>query len=178
MKFTQTKLKGAYIIDLEKKQDERGHFSRVFCQNEFAKIGLETKIAQANISHTLSKGTLRGMHYQKSPHEETKVVSCIKGALYDVIIDLRTDSETYKQWIGVELTEKNGSMLYVPRGFAHGFLTLADDTEALYFISEFYAQKAEAGVRYNDSTFSITWPEEVLSLSEKDASWPDYKEQV
>lgn len=177
MIFIEADLKDAYVIDLERIEDARGFFARAWCAKEFSEHGLEPRIAQCNTSFNKRKGTLRGMHLQRPPHEEVKMVRCIRGALYDVILDLREDSPTYKRWIGVELTEDNRRMLYVPRGFAHGFQTLTDDTEAFYMVTEFYTPGAEIGVRWNDPAFGIEWPlGEPAEISEKDASWPDYKE--
>lgn len=175
MIFTPTKLAGAFIIDLKKIEDDRGFFARTFCFNEFKDNGIEFEVRQANTSLSAKKGTLRGMHFQKSPYEEDKLVRCTKGALFDVIIDLRKDSPTYKQWIGVELTEKNHRALLVPKGFAHGFLTLEDDTEANYLVSQFYTPGAESGIRYNDPQFGIEWPIKPTEVSEKDANHPDYE---
>jgi dTDP-4-dehydrorhamnose 3,5-epimerase len=173
--FHQLKLAGAYRIDLEPREDERGFFARAWCQKEFAEHGLETRIVQSNLSYNRYKGTLRGMHYQAPPHEEVKLVRCIRGSIFDVIIDLRPDSPTYLQWVGVELTAANRQMLYVPRGFAHGFQTLEDDTEVFYHVSEFYHPQAERGVRWNDPRFGIAWPAvEKRIISTKDQSWPDY----
>lgn len=174
MIFTETKLKGAYIVDLEKREDERGFFARGWCQNEFEAHGLTPRVAQVNISSNKKRGTLRGMHYQIAPYEETKLVRCTRGALYDVIVDLRPASPTYRQWFGVELTADNYKMLYVPEGFAHGFITLQDETEATYQVSQFYTPGSERGLRYNDPAFGIEWPAEVQVISEKDKSWPDY----
>jgi dTDP-4-dehydrorhamnose 3,5-epimerase len=174
MIFTETKLKGAYIIELQKIEDARGFFARGWCQNEFEAHDLVPRVVQANVSHNKKRGTLRGMHYQVAPYAETKLVRCTRGALYDVIIDLRPDSETYKQWIGVELTADNYKMLYVPEGFAHGFITLEDDTDAFYQVSQFYTPGAERGARYNDPTFHIEWPTEIQVISDKDKNWPDY----
>jgi dTDP-4-dehydrorhamnose 3,5-epimerase len=174
MIFKETKLNGAYIIDLERHQDERGFFARTFCRKELEAHGLISDVAQANMSLSKARGTLRGMHYQKTPFEETKLVRCTRGALYDVIIDLRSDSPTYKQWIGVELTADNATMLFVPQNFAHGFITLSDDTEATYLVSQFYAPGAELGIRWNDPQFGIQWPIDVQVMSEKDANWPDF----
>jgi dTDP-4-dehydrorhamnose 3,5-epimerase len=157
MIFTETKLKGAYIIELEKLEDERGFFARTFCQDEFRKHGLNPCIAQCNISYNKKKGTLRGMHYQAKPYEEAKLVSCIQGSIYDVIIDLREDSETYCQWFAVELSTLN-SQLYVPEGFAHGFQTLEDGTTVFYQMSEFYHPESSRGVRWDDPKFKIYWP--------------------
>ncbi|MCL6482384.1 MAG: dTDP-4-dehydrorhamnose 3,5-epimerase [Firmicutes bacterium] len=175
MIFHKLKLEGAYRIDLEPREDERGFFARAWCQREFAEHGLETHIVQSNLSYNRYRGTLRGMHYQAPPHEEVKLVRCIRGSIFDVIIDLRPDSPTYLQWVGVELTATNRQMLYVPRGFAHGFQTLEDDTEVFYHVSEFYHPEAERGVRWNDPQFGIQWPAvEKRILSPKDQNWPDY----
>lgn len=174
MKFTQTKLLGAYVIELEKREDSRGFFSRTFCAHEFEALGLETHIVQANMSLSRKKGTLRGMHYQKPPHEETKLVRCTQGAVYDVIIDIRKNSATYTQWFGIELSAANHTMLYVPKGFAHGFVTLMDDSEVSYEVSAFYEPTTEGGVRYNDPKIGITWPVPITNVSEKDAAIADF----
>lgn len=174
MIFSETALKGAFVIDIEKHEDERGFFARGWCEKEFQEHGLVSSIVQANISYNKNKGTLRGMHYQESPHEETKLIRCTKGALYDVIIDLRPESATYKQWIGVELTAENYKFLYVPENFAHGFQTLEDNTEAIYQVSQFYTPGAEQGIRWDDPAFNIKWPGEVEVISDKDGKWPDY----
>lgn len=177
MIFTQTKLRGAFIIDLKKLEDDRGFFARTFCLNEFKDHGIDITIVQANTNLSAKKRTIRGMHYQLHPYEEDKVVRCTKGALFDVIIDLRKDSPTYKQWLGVELSEDNHRGLFVPKGFAHGFLTLKDNTEANYLVSQFYAPGAEGGIRFNDPQFGIEWPFEPIFVSDKDRNHPDYKEQ-
>jgi len=174
MIFKETKLKGAFLVDVEKRGDDRGFFARVFCQHEFVARGLNTRVSQANISYSKLKGTLRGMHFQRAPFQETKLVRCTKGALYDVIVDLRPESATFKQWIGAERTADNHAMLYVPEGFGHGFQTLVDHTEVTYMVSEFYAPHSEGGVRYNDPAFGIEWPGEVTVLSEKDQNLPDF----
>jgi dTDP-4-dehydrorhamnose 3,5-epimerase len=174
MIFTETELKDAYIIDPEQRADQRGFFARIYCKQEFEQHGLVPHVVQANLSYNHHKGTLRGMHFQVAPHQETKLVRCTRGAIYDVIIDLRPDSPTYKRWIGVELTADNYRMLFVPRGFAHGFQTLADNSEVNYHVSEFYTPGAEGGVRYNDPQFDIVWPLEASVISEKDSNWPDY----
>lgn len=174
MRFTPTELKDAYVIDIEQRADERGFFARTWCQNEFAQHGLVATIAQANMSYNHKRGTLRGMHFQRAPHAEVKIIRCTRGAIYDVIIDLRPDSPTYKRWIGVELTARNYRMLYVPEGFGHGFQTLEDETEVAYNVSQFYTPGAEGGVRYNDPAFGIAWPLPVSVISEKDAAWPDF----
>jgi dTDP-4-dehydrorhamnose 3,5-epimerase len=175
MIFSETELPGAYVIDLEPIEDERGFFARSWCEREFSKHGLSTKIAQANISFNKRKGTLRGMHFQKPPHAEVKLVRCTRGAIYDVIIDLRPDSPARSRWIGVELTAENRRMLYVPKLFAHGFQTLADDTEIFYLVSDFYAPEAEGGVRWDDPAFGIDWPlGEPTDISDKDRGWLDF----
>lgn len=176
MIFTKTKLSGAYSIDLEKREDERGFFARGFCQHEFTDQGITFNVVQGNISMSKKKRTLRGMHFQEKPHEEDKLIRCTKGAIYDVIIDLRPNSKTFKQWIGLELSADNYRMLYLPKGFAHGFLTLVDNTEVTYLVSEFYTPSAEHGIRYNDPAFAIQWPNKIEVISEKDASFPDFKE--
>jgi len=172
MIFTETGLKGAYIIDINKLADDRGYFARTFCKNEFDKVGLEPNIAQTNMSFNPKKGTLRGMHYQVSPYEETKLVKCTSGAIYDIIIDLRKDSPTYFKWIGVELSEDNNRMLYVPKDFAHGFITLADNTAIQYMVSQFYAPGAEKGIKWDDPKFNIHWPIDIAVISEKDNTHP------
>jgi len=175
MIFKETRLKGAFIIELEKFEDERGFFSRVWCQQELAAHGLVSQIAQANISFNKKKGTLRGLHYQLPPYEEVKIMRCTRGAIYDVIVDLRPDSATYRQWLGVELTEDNYQMLYVPQNFAHGYQTLTDNAEVFYPTSQFYTPQAEGGIRWDDPTFTIEWP--VMPppvISEKDGNWPDF----
>lgn len=174
MIFHETDLKGAFILDIEKIEDHRGFFARGWCQKEFEAHHLVSRVKQANISYNKTKGTLRGMHYQVSPYEETKLVRCTKGAIYDVIIDLRPASPTYAQWIGVELAAGNYKMLYVPENFAHGFITLKDDTEVTYQVSQFYTPGSERGIRWDDPAFSIEWPIEVQVVSDKDKNWPDY----
>ena len=174
MIFTATELRGAYMIDLEKLGDDRGFFARAWCQKEFANHGLNLNLVQANLSFNAAKATLRGMHYQVTPYREAKLVRCIKGAIYDVIIDLRPDSPTYKRWLGVELTANNYKMLYVPEAFAHGYQTLADDSEVFYQVSQLYSPTAERGVRYNDPVFGIEWPLEPQVISDKDQQWPDF----
>ena len=176
MKFYTAELEGACIIELEKLKDHRGFFARTWCQKELEEHGLSARIAQANVSFNTRAGTLRGMHYQVAPYEETKLIRCTQGALYDVIIDLRRGSPTYKQWMGVELTAKNYKMLYVPAHFAHGFVTLEDYTEVIYFMSDFYTHGAERGLRWNDPEFGISWPHPVEVISQKDANWPDISE--
>ncbi|WP_316195042.1 MULTISPECIES: dTDP-4-dehydrorhamnose 3,5-epimerase [unclassified Bradyrhizobium] len=174
MKFVPTPLHGAFTIELEKRGDDRGFFARFFCQQEFAEAGLPMAVVQINNSLTAKAGTLRGMHYQLPPAAEIKVVRCIKGALFDAIIDLRPDSPTHGRWYGTELTAENRRMLLVPRGFAHGFLTLADDTEALYLVSATYAPDHERGVRFDDPHFGVQWPMLPVEMSPKDRNWPDF----
>ena len=177
MLFNKTSLNGAYTIDLEKRGDERGFFSRFFCENEFKVNDLETKYVQINNSLSEKKGTLRGMHYQVAPLGEVKLVRCIKGALYDVIVDLRPNSPTFKKWFGTELNDNNRTMMYVPKGFAHGFITLTDEVEAFYLVSEFYAPEQERGLRHDDPNINIIWPIRPTDISEKDKNWPDLDNQ-
>jgi len=172
--FAETKLKGAYVIEIEKLKDHRGFFARTWCKKEFEEHNLVSRVRQANVSYNKKKGTLRGMHYQLSPYEETKLVRCTMGAIYDVIIDLRLASPTYTQWIGVELTAENYKMLYVPENFAHGFITFEDNTEVAYQVSQFYTPGSERGIRWDDPAFQIDWPLEVQVISDKDKNWPDY----
>jgi dTDP-4-dehydrorhamnose 3,5-epimerase len=174
MVFQETVLKGSFIIDLNRHEDDRGSFARTYCQQEFKEQGIVAEMVQANMSTNKIKGTLRGLHYQVNPHQEEKLVRCTKGALYDVIIDLRPDSPTYREWIGVELTEHNQRALFVPKDFAHGFITLENDTTAFYMVSEFYSPGAESGIRWNDPNFSIKWPTEPKCVSEKDSNWENF----
>ena len=174
MKFIETKLKGAYIIEPERLEDERGFFARTFCQKEFEANGLNTRLVQCSISYNKRRGTLRGMHYQVAPKAEVKLVRCTKGAINDVIIDLRPDSPTFCQWVAVELNVESYRLLYIPEGFAHGFQTLADDTEVFYQVSEFYAPEYERGIRWNDLKFGINWPMQPTVMSEKDRNCLDY----
>jgi len=173
MIFTETPLSGAYVIELERVEDERGFFARSWCAEEFRREGLDAKVAQANVSINKQSGTLRGLHYQTPPFAESKVVSCIKGAVYDVIIDLRFDSATFLRWFAVELSADNRKALYVPKCFAHGFLTLQDNAEVTYLISEFYSPQHARGVRWNDDLFGIQWPMKPQVLSLKDGQFPD-----
>lgn len=177
MIFTETKLKGAYIIELEKLEDERGFFARSFCQREFDEHGLNPRVVQCNVSYNKKKGTLRGMHYQIAPYQEAKLVSCIRGAIYDLIIDLRPDSETYCQWLAVELTANCSQLtaLYIPEGFAHGFQTLEDDTLVFYQMSEFYHPECARGIRWDDPMFGIKLPIEQLTISTKDKSFKSFR---
>ncbi len=175
MIFTETKLKGAFIIEINKLSDDRGFFGRSWCKREMEEHGLNGNVVQANTSFSKKKGTIRGFHYQKPPYEETKMIRCTKGAIYDVIIDLREDSPTYMQWIGVELTEDNYKMLYVPENFAHAFITLTDNSEVYYLVTSYYTPNSEAGIRFDDPAFNVKWPVPVEVVSEKDKSFPDFK---
>jgi dTDP-4-dehydrorhamnose 3,5-epimerase len=170
MKFIETKLKGAFIIELDKHLDDRGFFARSFCKNEFAQLGLNNDIVQINNSLSKHKGTLRGLHYQVFPKQEDKIIRCIKGAIYDVIIDLRNESETFLEWFGLELSEVNRKSLYVPKGFAHGYLTLADNSELFYLSTDYYTAESEKGIRWDDPKFNIEWPIDITEISEKDAA--------
>ena len=175
MIFSETSLKGAFIVEFEKREDERGFFARSWDQKEFEAHGLNPRLVQCDVSFNRIKGTLRGMHYQEAPYEEAKLVRCTAGAVYDVIIDLRRDSPTFRQWAGLDLTAENHRMLYIPEGLAHGFLTAADRTELFYQMSEFYVPDKARGVRWNDPAFGIRWPGEVRVISEKDSSYPDFR---
>ncbi|MFC3125986.1 dTDP-4-dehydrorhamnose 3,5-epimerase [Pseudoroseomonas globiformis] len=174
MKFNATPLKDAYVIEMEPRGDERGFFARAYCEDEFREAGLVHHYAQVNNSLSVTKGTLRGMHYQLPPASEVKLVRCLRGALYDVIADMRPDSPSYGQWFGVELTEDNRKMLYVPRGFAHGFVTLRENTEAFYMVSDAYMPGGERGLRYDDPHLAIEWPIKPELISEKDQNWPAF----
>lgn len=174
MIFYETKLKGAYIIDIKKVEDVRGFFGRAWCKKEFEAHGLNSDIVQTNVSYNEKAGTLRGMHYQTAPFTETKTVRCTAGSIYDVIVDLRPESETYMQWIGVTLTAKNSRMLYVPDGFAHGFITLVDHTSIHYMVTEYYTPNAETGIRYDDPAFRIKWPIVPTVISDKDQMHPAF----
>jgi dTDP-4-dehydrorhamnose 3,5-epimerase len=174
MIFTETPLKGAFVIDLEKRGDDRGFFGRAFCRHELGAHGLDSAIAQANLSYNVNKGTLRGMHFQKAPHAEDKMIRCIAGSIHDVILDIRPDSPTFGKWFAAELSADNRRMMYVPKGFAHGYQALTDHSEALYLVTEFYTPTHEAGIRWNDPRFNIQWPIAEPILSPKDAVHPDY----
>lgn len=174
MIFYQTEIPGVYEIQPEPYLDERGFFARIWCQNEFSEHGLNPKLVQCNISFNVRKRTLRGMHYQAAPYEEAKVVRCTRGAIYDVAIDLRTQSRTFKKWVGMELTSDNHRMMYVPEGCAHGFLTLQDNTEVAYQMSEFYNPQSGRGVRWDDPAFGIVWPDKVDVISDRDRNYLDF----
>lgn len=174
MRFLETRLLGAWRIELEPSQDNRGSFARTFCAREFSERGLHTAFLQHSSSQSRDKGTLRGMHFQAAPHGEVKVVSCLKGMIFDVIVDLRPDSPTYRAWDAFELSRENHRQLYIPQGFAHGFQTLCDDAEVAYLISAFYVPDAARGVRHDDPAIAIDWPLPVAAISDKDRSWPDF----
>ncbi len=178
MIFTKTILNDAYVVEIEKRADHRGFFARSWDTNEFAKYNLNNNLVQCNISFSKKRGTLRGMHYQTNPFEESKLIRCTKGKIFDVIIDLRTSSKTYKKWFGIELSEENYKMLFVPEGFAHGFQSMVDDTEIIYQVSEFYTPSAELGIHWNDPEFNIKWPVEEKIVTEKDNSWKYFDEGV
>lgn len=173
MIFNTTALQDAYVIELEPYQDERGFFARSWCVNEFKDHGLNPQLVQCNVSYNAKAGTMRGMHYQAAPHEEAKLVRCTSGAIFDVIIDVRRDSPSFLKHVGVELSAKNRLMLYVPEGFAHGFLTLQDETEVFYQMTEFYVPRAARGFRWNDPAFDIDWSAEVKVISKRDSNYPD-----
>ena len=176
MKFTETPLKGSFVIDLEKREDARGFFARAWCQKEFEEHGIYRLPVQANMSFNKKAGTIRGMHYQAAPHQESKLIRCVNGSIYDVIIDLRKNSPTYKQWFGIELNAENRTMLFVPEDFAHGFVALKDNSEIMYQVSAVYNFESERIIRYNDPAFKIQWPIEVSVVSEKDVTTPDFKD--
>ena len=176
MKFTNTKLDGAYIVEMEPISDHRGFFARAWCSQEFEAQGLIAQFVQANLTYSPKRGTVRGLHYQIAPHQEVKLVRCTRGATYDVIVDLRPDSPTYRQWLAVELTADNHRMIYIPAGFAHGYQILMKDTEVFYQVGQYYAPKYERGARWNDPAFGVEWPiTSPLILSDKDKNWPDFQ---
>jgi dTDP-4-dehydrorhamnose 3,5-epimerase len=174
MKFTPTKIHGAYLIEIQPIADERGFFARTFCTTEFSQHGLAANFHQCNVSFSSQQGTIRGMHYQVSPDTETKLVRCTKGAIYDVILDLRPESPTFKQWVAAELTADNHQMFYIPQGCAHGLQTLVDDTEVFYQMAGVYNADAARGVRWNDPTFGIEMPLEVSVINDRDRNYPDF----
>lgn len=174
MIFVETKLKGAYIIELKKHEDNRGFFARGWDRTLLEQHGLIGSVTQQNIAFSKTKGTVRGLHYQKAPHQETKFIRCTRGAVFDVIVDLRLDSPTYKQWLGMTLSMDDYRVLYMPKDFAHGFQALEDNSEIMYLVSEPYTPAFEAGIRYNDPSIRVEWPLPVTMISEKDMSWPDF----
>lgn len=176
MKFVETKLAGAYIVELEPHSDERGFFARSWCEEEFRAQGLITRMVQSNISLNLRKGTLRGLHFQKHPHEEVKLVRCTRGKIFDVMVDLRPESPTFKQWVGAELTEDNRTMLYVPRRFGHGFITLTETTEVFYQVSHPYDRDTASGALWNDPAFGVAWPIEPTVISPADRGWTKFEQ--
>ena len=178
MNFSETNLSGVLLIELELHVDDRGSFARSFCIDEFNEAGIDMQVVQANISFNKLSGAVRGMHYQVSPHAEAKVVRCTSGALYDVVVDLRPDSPSYGQWIGIELNAENRFAMFVPKDCAHGFQTLVDNTEVSYLMSERYVAEAASGVRYDDPAIGIEWPLAVSSVSDRDRDWPDFQPQV
>lgn len=175
MKFLEAAIRGVFEIQLEQHFDHRGFFARTWCHKEFEDHCLNSRLVQCNISFSTRKGTLRGMHYQTAPHEETKLVRCTRGAIYDVVVDLRRKSSTFKKWVAVNLTAENHKMLYVPEGCAHGFITLEDDSEVAYQMSEFYNPEFGRGVRWNDPAFRISWPEPIRVMSDRDRTYPDFE---
>ena len=172
MIFKETTLPGAYVIEPEKIGDDRGYFARVWCKKELQQHGLKADLAQSNVGFSHRKGTLRGLHFQKAPHAEVKIVRCTRGAIFDVIVDLRPDSRTYKLWFGVELNDENSRMIYVPEGFAQGYMTLTDNTEMNYHTSDFYSAADASGIRYDDTAIGIRWPLIPTVISQQDRNWP------
>lgn len=172
MQFHPTPLAGAYLIGLDKREDARGFFARAFCREEFAAHGLETEYVQANMSMNAAAGVVRGMHFQRGADAEVKLVRCIAGSVYDVIVDMRPDSPSYLHWFGAELSATNGQAMYVPRGFAHGYQALSDGATLHYMVSAFYAPGAEGGLRHDDPAIAISWPMDITEVSAKDAAWP------
>ena len=175
MRFTELSLPGAYLVEIEQRSDARGFFARTFCEDEFAAAGLVSRFPQASVSYNARRGTVRGMHFQAAPHEETKLVRCLAGSVHDVIVDLRPASPTYRRSIGVELSAQNRSALYIPRGFAHGFQSLADDSELLYMIDVNYVAEAAQGVRWNDPFIDVSWPDPIEVIADRDASFPNWQ---
>jgi dTDP-4-dehydrorhamnose 3,5-epimerase len=175
LRFTELSLQGAYLVEIEPRNDERGFFARTFCEDEFAAAGLVTRFPQASVSYNARRGTVRGMHFQASPHEETKLVRCLAGAVFDVIVDLRPDSSTYRRSVGVELSAQNRTALYIPKGFAHGFQSLQDDSELLYMIDVGYIADAARGVRWNDPSIDVQWPDPIVVIADKDNGFPDWQ---
>ncbi|RYH66890.1 MAG: dTDP-4-dehydrorhamnose 3,5-epimerase [Alcaligenaceae bacterium] len=174
MIISETRIQGVFVVDLERRADDRGYFARTFCEEEFDRHGLESRFVQCNSSFNVRRGTLRGMHYQAEPFPEIKLVRCTRGTIFDVAVDLRPDSPTFKAWVGVELSHDNSRALYVPAGCAHGFQTLTSDAEVLYMMGETYRNELACGVRWNDPAFAIDWPIDLPFLSERDATYPDY----
>jgi dTDP-4-dehydrorhamnose 3,5-epimerase len=174
MIFKETHLKGAFVVELEKMEDERGYFARAWCEREFKKQGLDTGLVNINVSDSIKKGTVRGIHYQAPPLAETKLVRCTRGAIYDVMVDLRPDSPTFLQWVAETLSPDNGKMMYVPKGFGHAFQSLADHSMVFYQVSEFYAPDYYRGLRWDEPTLHIDWPEKVTVISKRDQDWAEF----
>jgi dTDP-4-dehydrorhamnose 3,5-epimerase len=175
MIFAEAGLPGVYEVQIDPKPDERGFFARTWCHDEFASKGLDSRLVQCSLSYNARKGTLRGLHFQVPPHAETKLVRCTKGSIYDVVLDLRQESKAFRRWIGVRLSADKRNSLYIPKGCAHGFLTLEDDTEVFYQMSDFYDADSSRGVRWNDPAFGIVWPAKVEIISSRDANYSDFK---
>lgn len=178
MEFTELSIPGAFRVELEPHADERGFFARAWCRREFADRGITSDFVQANLSFTRRAGTVRGLHYQEPPHAEAKLVRCLRGSVYDVMVDLRPDSPAHLEWLGCELTPDDRTALHVPEGCAHGYQALEDESELFYLVSEFYAPDAEGGIRFDDPALGIQWPRPVSLVSQKDRSWPDYVADV
>jgi len=178
MRFQETKIPGIVLVDLDRREDHRGFFARSWCQREFSDYGLNARVVQINVGYTVGRGGLRGMHFQTAPSAEAKTARCTRGAIFDVAIDLRPDSPTFKQWFGAELTAENHRILHIPEGCAHGYQTLADDTEMEYLTTAFYSPQDATGVRFDDPAFGVVWPLPVSSISEADKSWPDFQAQL
>jgi dTDP-4-dehydrorhamnose 3,5-epimerase len=174
MIFAPTAVEGAFLLQPERLEDERGFFARTYCVRELGEHGLDSQVVQRSVSYNRKRGTMRGMHYQAAPHEETKLVSCSRGEIYDVVIDLRPDSPSYRRWISTSLTADNGHLLYIPRGCAHGFVTLTDDAVVDYQISDFHHPESASGVRYDDPAFGVEWPMEPVVINARDRAWPAY----
>lgn len=172
MNFIRTKIRDLFVIEPELREDERGYFTRIFCKKELSKIGVKYNIVQINRSLTVVKGTIRGLHYQKNPRAEDKIVQCIKGAIFDIALDIRRESKTFGQWFGIEISATNKKMLLVPKGLAHGFQTLEKNSIVQYFVSEYYSPEYESGIRWNDPRFNFKWPVKNPKLSKKDSNWP------
>lgn len=177
MKFTPLILPGAFVVEIQKVEDERGFFARTWCTREFAEHGLNAGLVQANISYNARLGTLRGMHYQAAPNEEAKLVRVTRGAIFDVIVDLRSESPTYMKWVGVELRAEDYRALYIPEGFAHGFLTLSDETEVNYLMTAFFVAESARGFRWDDAAIGISWPAAVNVIAKKDEIWPPFQQE-
>jgi len=175
VKFIELNIKGPYLIKIEPNEDDRGYFGRIWCKREFEENGLNFEFLQSNVGYTKMSGTIRGIHYQIDPFQESKLIRCINGSIYDVMIDLRPDSLTFKEWIGIKLTENDLNMIYIPEDFANGYQTLEDNTLIEYFVSEFYSPEHERGIRWDDPNFNIKWAIDIKNISEKDENWPLYK---